>query len=187
MSRKSRIEANRQRHANQQNARHSTGPISKEGKTISSQNSFRHGLTACTVIAIAGEDIQDYIDLGSSLRAEHHPATVTEDALVEKMALGLWLGRRAVNLQERLFQSSPAPDPKLLALYMRYQVMHDRAFSKALNELQAIRNEARRQEVGSVSQIQKQELHAARVRQLNARTEAINFTLNHRKTRPEAA
>ena len=173
----------RRQQANKQNAQHSTGPKTEQGKAISSQNSFRHGLSASAIIALPGEDIQDYIELGNGLRAEHKPVTITEDALVTKMAQGLWLGKRAQNLQQRLFLDVAAPDPKLLALYMRYQTMHDHAFSTSLKELQTLRKAPTQQQTGFVSQKQKDDSHEAKINHLNARTAAIEFNTNLRKTR----
>ena len=185
MSRKSRNRTTKQQQlTNRQNAQHSTGPITDEGKAVSSQNSFRHGLTACAIIALAGEDIQDYIELGNGLRAEHNPTTVTEDALVTKMAQGLWMSKRAQNLQQRLFLDVAAPDPKLLALYMRYQTMHDRAFSTSLKELQTLRQVARQQETGFVSQARIQQFHEAKIRTLNARSESIETAARRQGPRP---
>ncbi len=173
----------KQRRANKQNSQLSTGPKTEEGKAISSQNSFRHGLSACAVTALPTENIQDYMDLGNALRAEHKPVTPTEDALVQKIIQSLWLGQRALNLQQQLFLGVPAPDAKLLALYMRYQTMHDRAFSKALQELQTLRKEARQQEIGFVLQAQKIELHQARIHHLNVSAAAKEFQLTLAKAR----
>ena len=45
--------------ANQQNAKHSTGPRTESGRRRSRRNAVRHGLTAETVIDIR-EDAADY-------------------------------------------------------------------------------------------------------------------------------
>jgi hypothetical protein len=49
----------RQIEANRRNARHSTGPITAEGKLRSRRNAIRHVLTAETVI-VALENAEDY-------------------------------------------------------------------------------------------------------------------------------
>ncbi len=168
--------------ANRKNAQHSTGPITEEGKATASRNSFRHGLTACAMTMLHGEIAQDYMDFGNGLRAEHNPTTITEDALVTKMIESLWLSARAVKLQQSLFLL-PKFRRQDLDLYMRYQTMHDRAFTRAVADLLKLRQAAHAQQTGSVSQTQKQELHIAKVRHLNTRTEATELDMQIRKTR----
>ncbi len=150
--------------------KNSTGPKTDEGKAASSHNSFRHGLTACAITMIQGEDPQDYMDFGNSLRAEHNPVTITEDALVTKMIESLWLSARAVKLQQALFRE-PRFKRMDLDLYMRYQTMHDRAFSRALTDLLKLRKAIKTEQTNFVSQNQKQEIHEAKIRNLDARTE----------------
>ncbi len=164
------------------NTKHSTGPVTAEGKAASSQNSFRHGLTACSMTMLAGEDPQNYMDLGNALRTEHKPATATEDALVTKLIESLWLSARAMKLQQALFLE-PQYRRVDLDLYMRYQKMHDRAFSKALDDLAKLRKEARQQEKDFVSQQQSQQLHAARIRNTNARSVASETATHIQKSR----
>jgi hypothetical protein len=65
-----------------------------------------------------------------------------------------WLGKRAVTLQNGCFDGdNPICEvPEHLALYLRYQTTHDRAFHKALNTLLRLRAEKRKQEIGFESQ-----------------------------------
>ncbi len=171
--------------ANRKNASSSTGPITDEGKSASSRNSFRHGLTSCAMTMILGENIEDYMLFANSLRAEHNAATPTEDALVTKMIESLWLSARAVRLQQSLFRE---PQYRRIDLdhYTRYQTMHDRAFSRALADLSKLRKAAREQEIGSVSQTQKQEVHVAKIRNINARSETQESTTQLQKARTAA-
>ncbi len=139
--------------ANQANSQHSTGPKTNAGKAISSKNNFRHGLTGPFVV-LGWENQEDFRKLKNELLTEHQPATLTEELLVRDMAQSHWLRRRAVKLQDMCFRPDVplADQPKELALYLRYQTTHDRAFYKALNELQKLRAEKRKQENGFVSQ-----------------------------------
>ena len=85
-----------------------------------------------------------------ALLAEHQPSTITENIFVEKMAQSYWLRQRALHLQNSCFTAetlSPEQD-KQLALYLRYQITHDRAFHGALNGLLKLRGEERKAEVG---------------------------------------
>jgi hypothetical protein len=165
--------------ANQANAQHSTGPKSEEGKAISSQNNFRHGLTGPFTV-LAWEKLHEFQALERDLTAEHQPNTPTEAILVLEMAQSHWLRQRAILLQNTCFVGGTRLDPageKQLALYLRYQNTHSRAFYKALHELQKLRAEKRKQEIGFVSQerkaaeekrretkeVHRQEFHEARL------------------------
>jgi hypothetical protein len=139
--------------ANRANAQLSKGPKTKEGKAVSSNNNFRHGFTGAFMI-LSWERYEEFDTLLSGLRAEHLPATITENLLVEKMAQSWWLRTRALLLQNNCFSDSI--DQKQLALYLRYQTTHDRAFHKSLNDLLKLRAEKRKMEIGFESQQMKQ-------------------------------
>ncbi|HEY7305846.1 MAG TPA: hypothetical protein VH601_17100 [Bryobacteraceae bacterium] len=124
-----------------------TGPRTPEGKTISSGNSLKHGLASGRLI-IPGEDPAEFEALLNDLIAEHAPATQTEALLVQQMAQSWWLTQRAIRFQGQAFTQSRAVelavfseaktreiDTQKLALFLRYQTTHERAFYKALNTL----------------------------------------------------
>ncbi len=142
--------------ANQFNAQKSTGPKSEQGKAIASQNNFRFGFTGAFRV-LAWESEVEFQILLDTLHAEHQPDTPTQTVLVDKMAQSLWLSKRAVLLQD-LTMDSQVPfcgAPKLLALYLRYQTTHDRAFRNALTDLLKLRAETRKQQIGFESQERK--------------------------------
>ncbi|MGI9075365.1 MAG: hypothetical protein ACR2JB_29505 [Bryobacteraceae bacterium] len=143
--------------ANQSNAQHSTGPKTPQGKAISARNNFKHGCSGAFTV-LPWEDQNEFDMLLSSLRDEHKPSGLTETILVDKMAQGIWLSKRALMLQHVTFnQEMPTcDDQKQLALYLRYQTTNERAFHKCLNDLLRLRAEKRRQEIGFESQTQKQ-------------------------------
>ncbi|HEX4228306.1 MAG TPA: hypothetical protein VHZ07_06530 [Bryobacteraceae bacterium] len=177
--------------ANQANAQHSTGPVTDTGKAASSQNRRIHpGCRRVSLSAISplgegftgrfglmkDENGEEYTALIKALYDEHQPATVTESILVEKMAQHFWTAQRAIRLQSISFGDED--HPKQLALYLRYQTTHDRAFHKCLSDLLKLRAERRKAlesekkaEIGFESQKRKEELHEARVRLLNAQAE----------------
>jgi low affinity Fe/Cu permease len=138
--------------ANRANAQRSTGPKTQEGKAASSKNNLRHGFTGAFAI-LPWENQEEFDALFAGLRAEHQPATLTEALLVEKMAQSWWLRTRALVLQNSCFSDST--DQKQLALYLRYQTTHDRAFHKCLNDLLKLRAEKRKTEIGFESQQRK--------------------------------
>ena len=178
--------------ANQANAQNSTGPKTEAGKSASSQNNFRHGLSGAFLIQ-KWENADEYDELLNGLRAEHQPASPTEALLVERMAQHWWLGQRALRIQDLCFaDQSPmlqSGNEKEFALYLRYQTTHERAFSKCLNDFTKLRAEQRKaaeraerlaqntrlQQTALQSQaraeIRKTELHEARLQSLQAKTE----------------
>jgi hypothetical protein len=157
--------------ANQSNAQLSTGPKSESGKAASAQNNFRYGLTGASFTVLDFEDQDEYDHVLCGLRFEHQPATMTESILVEKMAQSYWLAKRALFLQDQAHRAFGArcarveedqcctdeelsleQQQKQLALFIRYQTTHDRAFHRALNDLLKLRAERRKTEIGFESQ-----------------------------------
>ena len=165
--------------ANMANAQRSTGPVTPQGKAASSMNNLKFGLTGNCFTVLAWEKQEEYEALRSSLVAEHKPSTPTEHLFIEKMAQHYWLSLRATLLQEMCF-SQEYPDcdqDKKLALHMRYQTTHERAFYKALNELAKLRAEKHKVEIGFESQERKRndesrkhQMHEARVQFIQAKT-----------------
>ncbi len=135
---------------NRRNAEHSTGPRTPTGKLASSRNSLKHGLASGEMI-IPGENPAALEALRSDLLEEHRPADATEELLVTEMAQSFWLTQRAIRFQNECFTENGV-DEKRLALFLRYQTTHERAFHKALNILLRLKqSRARQQAVGFVS------------------------------------
>jgi hypothetical protein len=93
----------RQLDANRRNARHSTGPVTDEGKKRSRRNAVRHGLTAETVID-ALEDAGEYAAFQLSITADYDAQSATERELVLRLASLLWRLRRATAIESGLFK-----------------------------------------------------------------------------------
>jgi hypothetical protein len=68
---------------------------------------------------------------------EPQPANTTEELLITEMAQSHWLAQRAIRLQNDCW-GADGIDTKRLALFLRYQTTHQRAFHKALNVLIAL-------------------------------------------------
>jgi hypothetical protein len=83
----------------------------------------------------------------------------TEMILVERMAQHHWLRNRAEFLQSNCFHDDGSVDEKRLALYLRFQTTHERAFHKCLNDLLKLRAEKRKHEIGFESQTRVKEEH----------------------------
>jgi hypothetical protein len=75
--------------ASQANGAKSRGPVTAAGKKISARNSIRHGLLANT-FTLPGEAHGRFRELLKNFTAEYQPATETEFALVESLAVARW-------------------------------------------------------------------------------------------------
>jgi hypothetical protein len=87
--------------ANQQNAKHSTGPRTESGKRRSRRNAIHHGLTAEAVIDTL-EDAADYRAFERAIKSDYSPQTAIEGQLVSRLASLLWRLRRAVIVESGL-------------------------------------------------------------------------------------
>jgi hypothetical protein len=93
----------RQLDANRRNARHSTGPVTEEGKQRSRCNAVRHGLTAETVIG-ALEDADDYRAFQAAIIADYDAQSAVERELVLRLSSLLWRLRRSTIMETGLFE-----------------------------------------------------------------------------------
>jgi hypothetical protein len=147
--------------ANQANAKFSTGPRTVAGKAASSQNHVKLGL-ACRTFAVRGwESQEDFDAYANALIADYQPVNTIESTLVLKIAQHHWCSQRAFMSQGMCFNDDCAlaivttPDSRHeMALYLRYQADHDRAFHKCRQELDKIqaarKNEPAKQEFSEV-------------------------------------
>ncbi|MBV8896544.1 MAG: hypothetical protein JO051_08530 [Acidobacteriaceae bacterium] len=183
--------------ANAANAQLSRGPVTDEGKSVSSLNRLTHGLAGAFRV-LSWETQSDFDALLSALHDDYQPQTTVERILVQKAAEHHWIGARALHLQESAMSQTPdgKPDASALNLYMRYQTTHDRAFERCIRQLRAIKNDRRREQIGFESQkraaaqeyrrdneeLRRQEMHEARLRATNARTQACEIDSEIRQT-----
>ncbi len=169
-----------QQSANQQNAQHSTGPRTEEGKATSSRNSSTHGLSGRRFGMLHFESQEEYDELEAGLMAEHRANTLTETLLVRKMAQSWWLRERA-----QFFIDALLPDETGkgflddVPLYLRYQAQHDRAFHKALNDLLKLRAERRREEAARDKASKAEILFAQRAEYNSLRAEVLRLKLKN--------
>jgi hypothetical protein len=170
--------------ANRENAKHSTGAKTPEGKAVVAQNSVTHGLTGRFHV-LANEVQSEFDELLTGLLTSHAPADAAEIELVTSTAESLWLARRANRLQNRCLESIEYGDADAakaarldLNLYLRYQTTHERSYQRYAAELRKLQSEKRKVEIGFASQKRqdaeeqrKQEKHEATVANIKARTE----------------
>ena len=77
------MSTDKQKNANRENAQHSTGPNTEEGKEISSFNRFKHGLCGRFVM-IAGESQQDFNRLRHLVPRRTHTRVTTEETVLDQ-------------------------------------------------------------------------------------------------------
>lgn len=155
--------------ANRENAQHSTGAKTPEGKATVSHNARKHGLLGRFML-LSFENPTHYHELVDSVHAEFNPQTDTEFRLANSLIQHYWLMQRALLLQEQ-----NVGDDKKLALYMRYQTTHERSYYKAQKELLAFQKQRAQEQIGFESQNQKQEAHEAKVRLTHARAQNLEI------------
>jgi hypothetical protein len=185
------MSTNAQIAANRTNSQLSTGPTSETGKAASCMNNFKTGLTGSSFSVLPWENEEEYDTLHASLRASLEPQGPFERLLVEKMSQHQWLAQRALVLQDMCFQRD-VPDcdsEKKLALYLRYQTTHERAYHKYFDQLMKLRAQARREQIGFESQkarhaedARKQEAHEVRTRLANAKAAHLELDTEIRST-----
>jgi hypothetical protein len=145
----------KQRAANKENARKSTGPVTPEGKAISSRNRVSAGFNSANTFFLDHEKEDDFWQLLEDFTRQYQPANPTEQALVEMLVHNRWLSFRAIHFQGKRLYCLPfsEPIPADLGLLIRYQATAERAFHKAHAELVKTQNERKKSEIGFVSQI----------------------------------
>lgn len=140
--------------ANRENAQHSSGPKTQEGKQASSRNSVRHGLTG-TQIIMPGEDAAAYEELRHGLHEAHQPATEAELILVNQIAANAWRLMRAQRVETaflaKLAEGSNDPDAAIAAAFLekpkevsrmhRYLMAAQNAYYKAISQLAKLQRE----------------------------------------------
>ena len=140
------------------------GPRTPEGKAISAQNAFSHGLTAARLV-LPWENQDEFDSLLNQLVAEHRPVTATEGILVREIAEQYWRLQRARNHEHTLLAKTgemldECEDnlaafetwDKQLKLIQRYATRHERTFHKCLSTLRTLRKERRAAEAEAAAE-----------------------------------
>ena len=95
------------------NGAKSNGPITPEGKAISSRNSLKHGLTSSRVV-LSHESQEEYDALESSFLRRFKPADEVETELVIEMAAARWRLRRVELMEDAVFKKAMRDQAELL-------------------------------------------------------------------------
>jgi hypothetical protein len=84
--------------ASRANGAKSKGPVTPEGKAISSQNAVRHGLLARLAIMDV-ENRDSFLSLCTDMRESFAPTDEYEQCLVDTMTLSMWRRTRAMAME----------------------------------------------------------------------------------------
>jgi hypothetical protein len=130
--------------ANRENASKSHGPVTEAGKAAVRLNALKHGLRARQLL-LPWESQKDFDQLSHDLESEWQPATPTERICLENMLAAQWKLIRA-ETQEALLQTLPydAPETKQLPVILVFEDRFQRAFERALRDLQKLQKDRRR-------------------------------------------
>jgi len=136
------IISQKQQEANRQNAQHSTGPVTPEGKAAVRLNALTYGLRARSTL-IPGEDPEEYKQLWDELSAEWQPQTRTERLHLEQMATDQWLLARIAGAERQICETVlEFKDGLVLLNYASMlRVRLERSFTSALHELKQAQKE----------------------------------------------
>ena len=133
-----------------QNSSHiSTGPRTEAGKSISSMNSLKHGLTSRKVV-LPGENQADFDRLHDQLLAEHAPAGALETELVTEIGACLWRLQRARRYESTILETSSfelfvnPTQAKGFETLLRYMGAIERQLNRAIVRLRETQAERRR-------------------------------------------
>ena len=138
--------SDKQQKANRQNAQHSTGPSTSEGKAAVRLNALTYGLRARDLI-LPWEDPEEYKQLWAALVAEWQPQTPTERLHLEQMATSQWLLARMAK-QERRICECGRPIEEELPLLDRVSALRtrlERSCTSAMRELKQLQKERQAQ------------------------------------------
>jgi hypothetical protein len=151
----------KQRAANRRNAQFSTGPVTPEGKAAVRLNALQHGFTSENA-TIFDEDEDAFDELRNTFLDHLQPAGPLETGLVHQIVMAQWRLARLRRLETGLFNLAFAdheddikeeytkltPRGRLayvfrrntdpLSTFGRYEARIERAFYRALHELQRL-------------------------------------------------
>jgi len=121
--------------ANRENATHSTGPRTEEGKAASSQNARKHGFNSSRLV-IPEELREEFDEHRESLHADLKPLDALALDLFHQLLHASWNLRRIELLQLEAFSAGdPFADEKAhprLQLLMRYHAHFHRVYQRVL-------------------------------------------------------
>jgi hypothetical protein len=138
------------------NGARSRGPVTPEGKAISSRNAIRHGMLSKTLV-LRNESAKTFKALFYLLIERFSPVDDIEMSAIEEMAAAHWRMRRAMNMEHALLNAGilqnmgKEPDERAaaafadpanqatLVLLQRYEARYQSMYNRALRSLTLLR------------------------------------------------
>jgi hypothetical protein len=125
--------------ANSENAKHSTGPKTEEGKTKSSRNSVKHGIFATKLFIQSKEGADEraeYEELGAQLRDYYEPVGFKQELLVEQIFAGLVRMDRILRYEQAVLTKDASIFQGGLDKAVRYFACHSRELARLIAQLE---------------------------------------------------
>ena len=136
------ILSDKQQEANRQNAQHSTGPKSPEGKNAIRFNALTYGLrTRATVLP--DENAADYSRLWDEMEADWQPQNRTERCYLETMVTSQWLLARVGDSEKKVYMFIEFGEKqfKMLAQVAKQRAQLERSFRTAVEDMKQAQKE----------------------------------------------
>ena len=134
--------SDKQREANRQNAQHSTGPKTPEGKAAIRFNALTYGLRIRSTI-LEDENAADYSQLWNELEADWLPQTRTERCYLETLVTSQWLLKRVAESERRIYDGMALGEKQLvmLAYVAKQRAQLERSFRTAIADMKQSQKE----------------------------------------------
>jgi hypothetical protein len=129
--------------ANAQNAKLSTGPRTEEGKSASSRNSLKHGLTAQQVVVEPGREAE-FEAWRDALRHDLGPEGAAEMEFFNRAIHAGWTLQRIREMESAMMREGildpllDEAETKTLDRMLRYYSLYDRIYNRSLRELRIL-------------------------------------------------
>ena len=132
----------KQQKSNRQNAQHSTGPASPEGKAAIRFNALTYGLRTRASI-LPDENAADYSQLWDELEANWQPQNRTERCYLETMVTSQWLLKRVAESEQKvyLFIEFGERQFAMLACVAKQRAQLERSFRTAIEDMKQSQKE----------------------------------------------
>jgi hypothetical protein len=140
------IVSEKQHQANRQNAQHSTGPKTPEGKAAIRFNALTYGLRTRATI-IPDEDAADYSRLWDEMEADWQPQNRTERCYLETMVTSQWLLARVAASEQKVYLYIEFGQKQfaMLGYVAKQRAQLERSFRTAIEDMKQSQKERRQQ------------------------------------------
>ncbi len=127
--------------ANRNNAKHSTGPRTLNGKQRASQNSFKHGFYGMRLFPngeLLARDGEDYNRVLAAYWSLYSPVGDVEKLYVEKIAVHSLRLARLIGHEQKVFAWSAPFEQRSVDKIVRYESSISRQLEKAIEQLERL-------------------------------------------------